>query len=162
MSTPESINVDMSTKGLKMIEVDEFTGHEKALLCRENKHIMCRQNMRSLEGYLCGCSCHDVMGSIGMKIDEEPVVSERELCLDRAKEYITRDRNANYNSPEKNFEDIAKIWEVLFGFPVAPHQVATAMIAVKLCRIKTSPHQVDHWDDICGYSACGCEVKPSI
>lgn len=96
---------------------------------------------------------------------EEPddrVPTIRETTLDDAKLVITQDRNADYGTPEENFQTIASLWSTYIGRPVEPHDVAVMLLLVKVARIRTSPRKQDNWIDIAGYAACGAEVKPLI
>jgi hypothetical protein len=81
----------------------------------------------------------------------------REECLDLAKSYVMKDRNLDYDSPERNFEDIAKLWEVFTGYEFTPAQVGIMCGLIKVARMKTSPGKADHYTDLCGYSACAAE-----
>ena len=94
----------------------------------------------------------------------------REECLDEAKKCVCTDRNRQYGSPEDNFALIAKLWqdylhEVLHGVAgiddaeILPEDVANMMILLKIARNATGLRaKADSWIDICGYSACGCEI----
>ena len=87
-------------------------------------------------------------------------MSMRANILDEAKLIVTTDRDAEYGTPEDNFQRIANLWTAYTGVAFEPHDVATMMLLVKVARISTSPHKEDHWVDIAGYAACGGEVKP--
>lgn len=63
------------------------------------------------------------------------------------------DRNDSYDHPYPNFSKIAKTWEIIFGVPVTPRQVAQAMIAMKIVRDVHSPKR-DNIVDIVGYARC--------
>lgn len=84
--------------------------------------------------------------------------TERQKLLDLASQYVHKDRSSVYGTPERNFEDIAKIYEVIFDRPVSPEQVALTMLAVKISRLAKSPQHYDSWVDIAGYAACGGEI----
>jgi hypothetical protein len=79
--------------------------------------------------------------------------------LDVVKGYVTKDRNATHGDAEDNFADIAGLINIALSKklkePLAPVDVATIMICVKLSRIKTTPDNLDHWHDTAGYAACG-------
>jgi hypothetical protein len=72
----------------------------------------------------------------------------------------------DYAPPEKNFERIAAIANVVLGdklksdCPVSSTDIALLMIAVKIARLVADPqhHDGDGWVDIAGYAACGGEV----
>lgn len=83
--------------------------------------------------------------------------SPREILLDEAKRLICSDRNATYGPPSQDFERTARIWSELFGRDFTAHEVAMAMIALKLSRLVWRPEHQDSWTDIAGYAACGHE-----
>ena len=65
---------------------------------------------------------------------------------------------------ESNLTNIAKLWSVFLEVPIEPHQVGVCMTLLKIARIKSIPENADHWEDSCGYMACGGELiakKPS-
>lgn len=90
---------------------------------------------------------------------EEPTdtIRTREAVLQEALAIVTQDRNVDYDTPERNFEVIAQLWEVYLGHPVYASDVAVMNILQKVSRILTSPAKKDHWVDIAGYAACGFE-----
>jgi uncharacterized protein DUF6378 len=92
--------------------------------------------------------------------------TEREAMLDRAKGYVTKDRNKTYGEPDEDFQRIAATLNGL-GFKATHgdtvrelqgHDVSVIMIALKLSRLMWSPDHQDSWDDIAGYAACGIET----
>lgn len=83
--------------------------------------------------------------------------SPREILLDEAKRLICSDRNATYGPPSQDFERTAAIWSQLFDRQFTAHEVAMAMIALKLSRLVWRPEHMDSWTDIAGYAACGHE-----
>jgi len=89
-------------------------------------------------------------------------MNTREYVLDKAKEYVLKDRQSTYDSPERNFDTIACLWDVYWASrdskrPFSPHDVAVFMILVKVARLTKSPEHMDSWIDIAGYAACGAE-----
>lgn len=82
---------------------------------------------------------------------------ERALPLREAERLITRDRNATYGEPDADFQRIAALWSVLFERTFTPHEVALAMICLKLSRLTWSPGHYDNWVDVVGYAGCGWE-----
>lgn len=82
----------------------------------------------------------------------------RRETLEAALSCIMGDRQAAYDSPERNFARIAAMWTAYLGRPIAPHDVAAMLALVKLARIVTSPTHQDNWTDLAGYAACGAEV----
>lgn len=95
-------------------------------------------------------------------VPDAEVKSIRAEVLDTAKGYVLKDRNQQYDTPERNFEMIAEMWSAYTGHTYRPHDVAVMMIMVKLSRISTSPDVLDHWIDTAGYAACGGETRPSV
>lgn len=104
-------------------------------------------------------------------------MNRREGVLNKAKEYVLRDRNALHGDPEDNFKVIANLYNayvdgrkrelernsiVLMSqdFEFLPHDVAVLNILQKVARIITSPSHMDHWVDIAGYAACGADCVP--
>ena len=82
----------------------------------------------------------------------------RSEILDTAKEYVTKDRAAQHGDMESNLTMIAKLWSVFLEVPIEPHQVGVCMTLLKIARIKSTPENADHWEDSCGYMACGGEL----
>lgn len=82
---------------------------------------------------------------------------DRFECLDAARQAVTA-RQTNYGTPEQNFSTAAAIWSVILGQPVAAHQVALCLDAVKTARLIADPTHADSWVDKAGYAACGSEV----
>ena len=84
--------------------------------------------------------------------------NKRESILTEALEIVSRDRNLDYGEPERNFTAIAELWTTYLNHPIEAHDVAVALLLVKVARIRQSPSKADHWIDIAGYAACGGEV----
>lgn len=82
---------------------------------------------------------------------------DRFECLDAARQAVTA-RQTNYGSPEENFTNAARLWTVILGVPVAAHQVALCLDAVKTARLIADPGHMDSWVDKAGYAACGAET----
>lgn len=85
-------------------------------------------------------------------------MSAREALLDEAKAAVTGSRTQQYAPPDKDFANIARMWEVIFHVKVTPAQVAMAMVALKISRLIHTSSHADSWIDIAGYAACGFEV----
>jgi hypothetical protein len=64
-------------------------------------------------------------------------------------------RHDQYGAPNADFQRIAAMWTTLFSREFSPHEVAMAMICLKLSRMTHSPQKRDHWVDVAGYSRCG-------
>jgi len=82
----------------------------------------------------------------------------RSEILDTAKEYVTKDRAAQHGDMESNLTMIANLWSVFLDTKIEPHQVGVCMTLLKIARIKSTPENSDHWEDSCGYMACGGEL----
>ena len=82
----------------------------------------------------------------------------RSEILDTAKQYVTKDRAAQHGDMESNLTMIAKLWSVFLETPIEPHQVGVMMTLLKIARIKSTPENAGHWQDGCGYMACGGEL----
>lgn len=88
--------------------------------------------------------------------------------LDDAKAAVTHERNTDYGNPVDNFKRTAKLIEAVLadklkdGATIAPHDVATIMVCVKLARLMHDPHKRDSWVDIAGWSACGWDVVANV
>lgn len=81
----------------------------------------------------------------------------RKGLLEEAIQLVCRERNASYGNPTQDFERTAALWSVLFARPFTAHEVAMAMVALKLSRLTWNPKVRDGWTDIAGYAACGYE-----
>jgi hypothetical protein len=74
------------------------------------------------------------------------------------------DRGLNYGKPEDNFNRIATRWRAhlknRFGLDVPLDAVSVAMMCadLKLARLENTPHHLDSWVDLAGYSACGANI----
>ena len=91
----------------------------------------------------------------------EPVVT-RASILDKAKEYVTKDRAAQHGNMEDNFTNIESGWA--WWDNIKPDDlpdgidVAVKMTLLKIARIASNPKNIDNWEDGCGYLACGGEL----
>lgn len=89
----------------------------------------------------------------------------RSEILDKAKEIVTKDRQATHGNAEDNFATIAAMWEAYinaaciagdnYDLCIAPKDVAVMQILLKIARAASNPLHLDNWLDICGYGACG-------
>ena len=82
----------------------------------------------------------------------------RSGILDTAKQYVTKDRDAQHGNMEDNFEMIAELWEIYLGVEVYSADVAAMMTLLKIARSRSNPMNLDNWIDSCGYMACGGEI----
>lgn len=78
---------------------------------------------------------------------------KEQYSTDKAHSLIFGDREKDYGSATKNFNDIAKGWSVIFGTEVTPEQVCIAMTWLKMCRLIKSPGHTDSIVDGIGYLA---------
>jgi len=83
---------------------------------------------------------------------------KRSEVLDAAAVCINQDRAAEYGSAQENFTRIALLWAVILGRPIALHEVALCMDAVKTARLIGNPKHADSWVDKAGYSGLGGEL----
>ena len=93
------------------------------------------------------CICGDTNGV-------SPQVCPKETILDEASRITSTDRRAEYGSPTKNFNDIARMWSVVTGFEIRPDQVVMMMICLKICR-QNAGYKRDSLVDIAGYARTG-------
>lgn len=92
----------------------------------------------------------------------------RSEILDKAKEIVTKDRQAIHGNAEDNFATIAQLWEAYldaaciggteYDLVINPEDVAAMMILMKVARISANPQHLDNWLDAIGYAACGGEI----
>lgn len=88
----------------------------------------------------------------------------RAEILDKAKQIVTKDRNAQYGEPEDNFDVIAQFWNHYLTttkgvclYLSAP-DVAIMMALFKIGRIATARDMnADSYVDAAGYIACAAE-----
>ena len=83
----------------------------------------------------------------------------RKACLSRAEALITKDRAEDYGSPQESFLNIARIWSVILGIEVLPHQVALCMAGLKISRLTHDSTSTDGYDDLAGYAALAYELS---
>lgn len=80
--------------------------------------------------------------------------------LDTAATTVLRDRQEEYSQSTATAmqRDIAQVWSVIFDKEITGHDVALAMIALKVIRAKANPDHADSHVDICGYAAIAAQV----
>lgn len=92
----------------------------------------------------------------------------REQCLKSAADCVLQNRADMHGAPEDSFRLIARLWNEYLaakfranpeGVCIAPHDVASMMVLLKLARIAVTPTHSDSWVDIAGYAACGVECS---
>lgn len=84
---------------------------------------------------------------------------QRGDILDTAKQYVTKDRDADHGAMEENFSTIGKLWSVYLEVDISAIDVAVMMSLLKVGRIKSNPKHCDNWIDGAGYLACGGELS---
>lgn len=82
----------------------------------------------------------------------------RTETLEEASKLINGDRQADYGTPQENFDRIAKGWSVLLETDVTPEMVALCMAWLKMARLVNGPHH-DSYVDGCGYMALASELS---
>lgn len=89
---------------------------------------------------------------------------DRGTILETAASYVTKDREAQYGSPEDNFGIIAKFWNTYLGeqnmltTSIDAHDVAIMMCLLKIARIASGQKKDDNYIDLAGYAACAGEI----
>lgn len=82
----------------------------------------------------------------------------RKTTLEQAMSIVCQDREAQYGSPEDNFEVISALWSDYLGCDIEPHDVAMLMALLKIARIKSGRYKDDNYIDLAGYAACAAEI----
>lgn len=87
----------------------------------------------------------------------------RSEVLENALHCVAGDREADYGSPEQNFQTIALLWSVYLqrrGKTYFESKDVAAMLALlKIARIASGNAKQDNWIDLAGYAACGGEIE---
>lgn len=79
------------------------------------------------------------------------VAPELTVCQE-ADKLVYGDRERDYGSVSKNFDNIARMWSVVLGFDVTAKQVGLCMAAMKIAREVNLPKR-DNLVDLAGYAA---------
>lgn len=82
----------------------------------------------------------------------------RAQVLDTAKQYVTRDRQADHGNPESTFGLIAEFWSSYIGIRIGPADVAMLLGLLKVARQRSNPYHDDNYVDLAGYAACAGEL----
>ena len=85
-------------------------------------------------------------------------VTDREYCLEMAKQIVCNDRDKQYGKPENSFPVIAKLWSAYLGVDISPMDTAMLLGLLKVARIKTGKFKEDNYIDLAGYTACAMEL----
>jgi|TARA_R110000787_G_scaffold96826_1_gene200367 hypothetical protein len=86
----------------------------------------------------------------------------RSTVLQTAKEYVTKDRPAEYGDVEENFRTIADYWSTHLAVDVTSIDVSIMMTLLKIARLKSNSQNIDSWVDGCGYLALGAELSDEV
>jgi len=89
---------------------------------------------------------------------QDPGDAHAQELASRAISIVTEGRRATYGAPEDNFEDIARLWTVIFRKEITAEDVALAMIVMKVARMMKTPDHEDSVVDIIGYALCLARV----
>jgi len=83
----------------------------------------------------------------------------RRQLLKEVESCVCRNRQEQYGDAEQNFDDIAKLANVVLQSklkePLAPEDVALFSACIKMARIATNHQYMDSWIDLAGYAVCG-------
>ena len=78
-------------------------------------------------------------------------------------ERILEERGANYGDLRENWQQTAKMIEMIVGVDIRPEQFGAIMIAMKLSRLSNADCQhLDSLLDIIGYAALTIEILGDI
>lgn len=83
----------------------------------------------------------------------------RSEILAAAHRIVNGEREQQYNSPERSFETIAKLWSAYLNAEITATDVACMMALLKIARVRTGSGKADNWIDLAGYAACGGEIE---
>lgn len=87
-----------------------------------------------------------------------PQMPQRQVTLETAIRLTTGQRREEWGPVETSFQRIADGWEPIFGVSLTPHQVALAMVWLKVARALESPESMDSYVDLAGYGALASEL----
>jgi len=78
-------------------------------------------------------------------------------------ETILEERGANYGDLRENWDQTAKMIEMIVGVDIRPEQFGAIMIAMKLSRLSNADCQhLDSLLDIIGYAALTIEILGDV
>lgn len=69
------------------------------------------------------------------------------------------DRSNTHGEADESLGMVADMWTAYFGTDVRPHEVAEAMVLLKVARSQCGDTERDHHVDICGYAHLASEVS---
>lgn len=68
------------------------------------------------------------------------------------------DRGQTYGDADTMFDTVAELWSALFRRNFTAADVALAMTALKMARLRVDPQHQDSWIDAAGYLALGGSI----
>lgn len=86
----------------------------------------------------------------------------RKEFLQEAEKCICGSKERDYQTPEKNFGTIAKLWSAYSGRTYTAHDVAIYQTLLKIGRIATGATKEDNYIDLMGYAGCAGEIMTNI
>jgi len=82
----------------------------------------------------------------------------------KAAELVAGDRENQHGSKERNFANIAALWNGYLAIrrdpsaPLTSTDVGHLMVLMKVARTQLGNVNPDDWQDMCGYAACAGET----
>ena len=95
----------------------------------------------------------------------ERQITNREVCLDTAKDLVMKHRQDERGDPENTFEYIAEYWTAYlhanFGITqrLKAYHAAEMMELLKMARSNRNGSNPDNYFDRAGYCACAFEMR---
>lgn len=92
-------------------------------------------------------------------------ITNREVCLDTAKDLVVKRRQDERGDPENTFAFIAEYWQVYLRanfnitLDLKPHHAAEMMELLKMARSNRNGSNPDNYFDRAGYCACAFEMR---
>lgn len=90
--------------------------------------------------------------------NKKNIVSTKDFVIDKAKELISGQRQADYGDASDSFKEIAGYWSVYLGIDLGAEDIAIMMTLLKIARIKTGSGTLDSFIDSIGYMALGADI----
>ena len=89
-------------------------------------------------------------------VEAFPKSKAAKICENAAK-LIDGPKNSEHGDREDTFGSTAELWSTYFGIEIEPHQVAWAMVLLKIAR-EGNGHNADNSLDAVGYAAIAGEL----
>ena len=89
-------------------------------------------------------------------VEAFPKSKAAKICESAAK-LIDGPKNSEHGDREDTFGSTAELWSTYFGIEIEPHQVAWAMVLLKIAR-EGNGHNADNSLDAVGYAAIAGEL----